>query len=399
MRCPGSLLLETTAPDRSSLYADEGTAAHLIATECLQSNGKVVPDDYLGRRLDIGENTILVDHDMVLYVEQFLEVVAKYAEGGGQILVDKRVDFSRYVGHPGSTGTADVIILFPDRIIVIDLKYGMGVKVYAANNEQCRLYGLGALHDYGIFCDPKDVVMVIHQPRLEHLDEDTMLVEDLEAWAQNEARPAADEALGYFNLREDGSVSGAPNVADQLRLEPGEKQCRFCRVKASCPALSVEMSVTIGKLATADDFADLAQVPDDDLELKMLKVPLVETYCKAIRAEIERRLFAGHPSKNFKLVEGRLGNRAWSDEGAAEAAMRSGKAKPGDMYEKKLLSPTKAEKAFKKTKPKLWDDLQQHIVRAPGKPSVAPVTDKRPALVASTIEDFRDLIKHDNEDE
>jgi hypothetical protein len=389
MRCPGSLLLGKTAPDRTTRYADEGSAAHKIATDCLQSGGKITPDDFLGCVLDMGENEILVDHEMVQSVEQFIEVVEKYAVGGGMVLVDKRVDFSPYIGVDNSTGTADVIIIFPDRLIVIDLKYGRGVRVYAEHNEQLRLYALGALNDYGIGCDPDDIVMVIHQPRLEHLDDDTMTVADLEAWAQNEAKPGAAAALAALEL-----------TVETVNLEPGEKQCKFCDAKAMCPAVAAEVNVSTGTLATAADFANLADLPSDDIWLKMLKVPLVESYCKAIRAEAERRLFAGEPNPHFKIVEGKKGNRAWADEGLAEAAMRSQKVKPDLMYTKKLVSPTQAEKNLKKEKPKVWAALQEIIVRAPGKPSVAPATDKRPPLALSAIpSDFAGLVQHDNDEE
>ncbi len=439
MRCPGSLLLEKGAPDRSTRYADEGSVAHQIATDCLLSKGKLIPEHYLHRRIKYGENEIVVDHEMVQSVEQFIELVEKYSEYGvGQVLVDKRVDFTDYVaveatvainGGPNEsgpvefrkeivrqTGTADVIIIFPDRIIVIDLKYGRGVKVYAENNEQCRLYALGTLHDYGFLCDPTHIVMVIHQPRLEHLDEDTMSVADLEAWAENEAKPGAEAAISNLeigtmmleshglNISQLSKNVGGPvlptDVLAKIRLEPGEKQCKFCNAKALCPALSAEMSVTTGNIATAADFADLAQRDDDELELMMLKVPLVETYCKAIRAEIERRLFTGHTSKNFKLVEGRQGNRAWTSEGEAEAAMKAAKLKADDIYVKKIVSPTQAEKNLKKTKPKVWKNLQELITRAPGKPSVALVTDKRPALAASAIAaDFASLVSPEDQNE
>lgn len=403
MRCPGSLLLEKTAPDRSSRYADEGSAAHLIATECLQSEGKLTPDDYLGRMMDMGEHEILVDHEMVQSVEQFLEVVEKYAADGGQILVDKRVNFSSYLGVEKSTGTADVIIIFPDKIVVIDLKYGRGVKVYAEHNEQCRLYALGAVHDYGILCDPTTVVMVIHQPRLEHLDEDVMTLEDLEAWALNHAKPGAEAAMQNYEigmmLIGDNLLAPAPEALSKLALEPGEKQCKFCNAKAMCPALGADMQVSVGQLATAADFSDLAHVPSEDIWMKMQKVPLVEAYCKAIRAEAERRLFAGEKTPLFKLVEGKLGNRAWGDEALAEATMKSQKLKGDEMYTRKIASPTQVEKAIKKSKPKVWGALQELIVRAPGKPSVAPATDKRPALAASTVADFRDLITEKREED
>lgn len=400
MRCPGSLLLEKGAPDRSTRYADEGSAAHKIATDCLLSDGKLTPEDFLGCMLDMGAHQILVDHEMVESVEQFIAVVQQYAEGGGQILVDKRVDFSSYIGVEGQTGTADVIILFPERVIVIDLKYGKGVKVYAANNEQCRLYALGALHDYGFVCDPVDIAMVIHQPRLEHVDEDCMLVSDLEAWAANEAKPAAAEALAIVDRAGDITEKGYGVALQDVRLEPGEKQCKFCNAKANCPALRAEMNVTVGHVASAADFADLAEVDSEDLYLQMLKVPLIESFCKAIRAETERRLFQGDRNPYFKLVEGRLGNRAWTSEEEAEAAMKAAKVKPDEIYTKKVVSPTQAEKNLKKTKPKVWAALQPLIVRAPGKPSVALATDKRPALAASAIPaDFAALVSSEDREE
>ncbi len=63
------------------------------------------------------------------------------------------------------------------------------------------------------------------------------------------------------------------------------------------------------------------------------------------------------------------------------------------VYDFKLISPTKAEKVFKEN-PKRWANLQEQIVRSEGKPSVAPATDKRPAMdIKSIAEEFGDLVK------
>lgn len=63
--------------------------------------------------------------------------------------------------------------------------------------------------------------------------------------------------------------------------------------------------------------------------------------------------------------------------------MKALRLKADDMYDKKLISPTTAEKLLK-TDPKKWDKLKELITRASGKPSVAPATDKRPALAIHT---------------
>lgn len=176
----------------------------------------------------------------------------------------------------------------------------------------------------------------------------------------------------------------------QLYLNPGEKQCRFCKAKATCPALRAEVTNAVGgEPATADDFAQFMPIDTTDgigdnyLSMAMDKVGLVEDWCKAIRAEVERRLLRGTEVPGFKLVEGKQGNRAWVDQAKAEAALKALRVKADDMYDKKLISPTTAEKLLK-TDAKKWAKLQELITRASGKPSVAPATDKRPALAVHT---------------
>lgn len=385
MRCPGSAALEKGIPDRGSRYADEGSAAHLVASECMKTGATEKPEDFLGRMLDMGNHSILVDQDMVGFVEKYIVLVHKYAEGGGQIITDKRVDFSDRIGIPNSTGTVDNGVIFPDRIVGIDLKYGMGVRVDAEDNEQLLLYMIGLLNDYGMLVEPEDLVMVIHQPRLEHISEACITTETLDAFGEK-AEIAAHKAMAMYN----GEM--------EIELVPGEKQCRFCKAKATCPALRDEVQQVVGAVATRDDFADLMSVKLDWLSAAMQRVPLVEHWCLAIRAEMERRLFAGEKDENFKLVEGRQGNRAWTDEEAAEKKLKAFRYRPFQIYKTTLISPTTAEKLLK-PKPERWGKMQNLITRAPGKPSVAPAADKRPALALTSIaEEFRDLIANSEEE-
>jgi hypothetical protein len=90
----------------------------------------------------------------------------------------------------------------------------------------------------------------------------------------------------------------------------------------------------------------------------------------------------------YKLVEGRLGSRKWRDAEAVEETFKAWRLRKDERYDMSLISPTKAQKLFEHNEGR-WSKLQEQIDRSPGKPSVAPATDRRPAIsVTATAEDF-----------
>ena len=377
MACPGSVALEAPFPDTSSEFAAEGTLAHEVAAKCLDSG--LDPAALIGKEFDVDGFNFTVDQTMADHVADYMKLVREYAEGG-QLLVEKRVGIGHLTGEEGAGGTSDAIIIKGSEIIVMDLKYGMGVRVDADNNPQLMLYALGALNEYDLIGDFDTVTMVIHQPRLNHVSEYGITTEQLLAFG-DDVRGAADKVRG-----------------DDAALVPGEKQCKFCKAKATCPALRAEMAEVVGGASDLSDFADLIpqevspDTSDNYLPIAMSKVDMVEQWCKAVRAETERRLLAGQPVTGYKLVQGRTGNREWKDPKAVEEMMKKTfRLRDDQVYDFKLISPTKAEKTFKEN-PKRWANLQEQIVRGEGKPSVAPATDKRPAMdIKPVMDDFRDL--------
>ena len=377
MVCHGSVALEAPFPDSSSQFAAEGTLAHEVASECLISNAD--PAMLIGKPATVDGFDFTIDQSMVDHVKDYMKLVREYAKGG-ELLVEKRVGIGHLTGEEGAGGTSDAIIIKGTEIIIVDLKYGMGVRVDANENPQLMIYALGALNEYDILADFDTVTMVIHQPRLNHVSEYSITVEQLLAFS-DDVRKSANLARG-----------------DNAALVPGEKQCRFCKAKASCPALSAEVSEAVGGVADLSDFADLvaqeitSETSDNYLPVAMSKVELVEQWCKAIRAETERRLLAGQPVTGYKLVAGRTGNREWRDAAAVEDMMKKTfRMRDDQVFDFKLISPTKAEKVFKEN-PKRWANLQEQIVRGEGKPSVAPATDKRPAMdVKPVLDDFQGL--------
>lgn len=401
MRCPGSLSLERNEPNTSSKFADEGTAAHELAAWALEAGNDAAA--YLGRIIDVDGNEFVVDEDMAgnvqVYIDAIRERIENYKKAGAvdvELRVERRVDFSHVVNVPESFGTADaqIIVTWPDGTVTIDtndLKYGRGVKVDADENEQLMIYNVGLGEEIALVAEIREAVHVIHQPRLNHVSEWACTAINLVEFSAK-VHEAAARAIGIIEVG-----------AEPVDFTPGDKQCRFCKAKATCSALTNHVLGVV-----ADDFVDLAKpiapqlstaverVENSDSEhlaACMAAVDIVEQWTKAVRAKAESELLAGRPVPGFKLVEGRRGPRKWANEADAEATMKAMRLKHEVMYDYSLISPTTAEKLAKSEAigPRQWPRLQELITQADGKPSVAPASDKRPALVMTAVEnDFAD---------
>lgn len=395
LRCSGSVALEAICPDESSDFADEGTAAHELAAMALIAGNDAAA--YLGRIIEVNGKDYTVDDDMAGHVQKYIDYVRSI---GGELMVEQRLSIASITGEADAYGTSDSVILAGEELVIVDLKYGRGVKVDAERNEQLAIYALAALAEYEFLGDFKRVRLAIVQPRLDHISEWDMPIAlqgagepSMEAFAKQIKQPV-EKALQFV---------GKP-VADVHKddLAPGDKQCRFCKAKATCPALTQHVLSTV-----ADDFVDIAEpiapqieqaaertVDNATLGNLLGSVDLIESWCKAIRAKVESELLAGRPVPGYKLVEGRRGARRWSNDGEVETTMKAMRLKLEEMYDLSLISPTSAEKLHKAGTigPRQWPKLQSLITQNDGKPSVAPESDKRPALVVqATADEFADM--------
>ncbi|EPK0080774.1 DUF2800 domain-containing protein [Klebsiella aerogenes] len=383
MRCPGSLALESTQPDKSSAFAEEGTRAHELAEKIL--NGRLQGFEHQGG----------TDPEMHDYVLRYVDAVWTLAEGN-ELMVEQRVDFSHIVGVENSFGTADAVVIVGNELQIHDLKYGRGVQVDAEQNEQLQLYALGALEQFNLLYDFDSVRLFIHQPRLNHVSEWALSVEELEAFGQR-AQEAAANVIVMFNIAECEGVNTLPLE----NFTPGEKQCRFCKASAICTAREQFHMQTV-----AGDFDDLTAPVSELITNAIARVPMLtneqlaeiygqadflESWLKAIRDRVNSELNAGHPVPGFKLVTGKQGNRTWRNEVEAEDLLKSFRLKQDQMYSQKVISPTQAEKLLKKESPRRWTKVEALITRSDGKPTIAPESDPRPALNVNPVNDFDDV--------
>lgn len=392
MTCQGSLIPNLLAHDQAGYDAAEGTVAHSIHEEWLKTGER--PIHMLGNVDVVDGHEITIDKDMMNYVEESVDRLI-YMQGVQH--VEQKVFFSRLTPIPKQGGTADFFACQRHKLLIRDYKHGKGVQVYAENNSQAMLYALGVFYKWDWLFDFQEIDIGIHQPRLDHFDYWTTDRETLLRFAQKVKKAA--KAAWRLN---------AP-------LTPSEKGCRFCKVKANCPAF----------LKMADDITDqvfsgLYKITSDEVakpleELRLglfgpkLELPellntddmarlipfrgIFENWFSAMETELEQRALDGKPIPGHKLVESRS-NREFVDEREAVAKLEEAGIPWPMLYSVKFKSPAQAEDMLRLTgmrKGQAVEFLSSVVRKPPGKPVLVPESDKRPVYASPDEGVFDDL--------
>ena len=333
LTCPGSILLEESYPeDVVSEFAEYGTAGHQLAQVCLEKERPATL--FEGQVFNESKNFpegFTVDAEMADAVQVYLDYCNSL--GGGETHIEKRVDFSLYVKE--GFGTADFINIKRDAIHIVDLKMGKGVKVNAEWNTQGMLYALGVV--WGTKLKDNDLVhIVIVQPRLDHISEWSITVNELLTWARDEVKPKAEQAW-----------NGEPI------FNPGESQCRFCKAKPTCKALaehSLQTAMdTFTDIRTEEDLKEVHTLTHEEIGALLPRVNTLVNWAKSLEAHAFNELNEGKKIPGYKLVMGRSGNRKWTSEAdIKEKLTRMGLQKDEIYSPAKILTPAQMCKIIKK---------------------------------------------------
>lgn len=303
LSCPRSVALAEAvrAPGRSSVYAAEGSVAHTIAEAWLRGN----PDDKLvvGKIVAHDGHDVVVTKDMHDHGRDYAKYVRGLMQPGDHLYVENTVRLDTIVGEDANMyGHLDAAVWSPSRrlLIVIDYKYGRGIRVSALDNPQLKAYALGAMFTLGEI-DPDEVRYLeahVFQPRLPSSSQpDKMHVLDLLDWGHGELAPVV------AAIQKDGALS-APYVTGD--------HCRFCPALSQCPAIR-DRAVKAAQKAFEDKPIPPSALSDDELAAVLDEVDIVEAWFEAARAEGLRRAEAGRSIAGRKLVEAK-GRRVWKDE-------------------------------------------------------------------------------------
>lgn len=360
-RCHGALALaqrEGVKDDPPSEYAASGTLTHAIAAELLQPTGQQ-PKHMEGTSHTVDGFTFTIDADRMARAASYALYVERES-AGNLLFVEVPLRLNDLIW---GTGDAIVAKLVELELHAHDLKDGVGA-VYAEDNDQLITYLCAARREYSFLASFQKFVGWIHQPKLDYVGRVEYTAAELD---EHERRLLHAADRGKILMSE------TPNKI-RSALTPGDKQCKWCPMRGSCPARSQ---------AIADTFPDLSQ---DTLRISaaergalLAQWGPIKDFFDALFASALNAAKLGEATPGWKLAVGRQGNRAWANKQLAEAVLNRELA--GDAYDRTLISPTTAEKKLK-ARPDVWTEVQSNIHRAEGTPTLVPEADMRPALPA-----------------
>lgn len=354
--CPGSVRLCDGIEDKASEYAEEGTRAHEFAEYCLTTGVKDAsgPDarEHVHWTPEIAEA-----------VQEYLDLIWPKVGKGSELEVERRFHLTDI--DEDAYGTNDAMIYHPKKRLleIFDYKHGAGVSVDAEDNKQLLYYALGA----ALAKDNlpiEQITMWIVQPRCNHPDGPvrswTISAEDLMDWAGD-----LKQAVARTKEPDAPLVAGA--------------QCRWCPAAPICPA-NQEFAIQGAKL----DFTDPAELPENELSDLLDRISHIEAWIRSVREYAYARAMAGDPPRGYKLVQKRP-SRKWADEKGAIKYIRRLGLLEEDYYEKKLKSVAQIEKQLDRDD---REPLADFVVKESSGLTLAPDTDRRPAVTPNATDDF-----------
>ncbi len=371
--CPGSIQLEENFEDKPSQFAEEGTNAHALG----EAKIRLATKEYNRTKYHNAIRNLEITEDMEDYAESYKNYVIERYNSALQktpdaiLMLEQRLDFSKYV--PDGFGTGDAVIIAEGKLEIIDLKYGKGVEVSAVDNPQLRLYALGAYEAFDMLYGFDTVEMTIYQPRLDNISSESISVAELLEWGESVKKAA--------QLANDDSV---------IECVAG-KHCDtgFCKARPVCRAYAEErqkMAVYDFKPPARLTVAEIADIIEQSASLEKW-AKLVCDYA------LEQAYKHGVEYPGYKVVEGRSNRKYSKTDSEVAKILTDNGYQESDILVHKLKGITDIEKLLgKKT---FAEVLGSYVVKPPGKPTLVCSEDKRPAINSAmqAQEDFKNDIK------
>lgn len=375
--CPGSVAASAHIPSKSSVFADEGTAAHTLGEQCLRNQVDAV--DFLGGHVDIKRGTISrdertgdgvfgIDDEMVESVQVYVDHVRALMRPGSEHEFEAKLDLRHIDGM--EFGTGDFVTYWPDKqwLHVADFKYGKGVPVEVENNEQLLLYALGVanrFHNRGL----AGITLHVIQPRCPHKD-GSVRTWDLDPLDLVEFRFAALEAAKAT------AEDGAP-------LNPGT-WCRFCPAAPTCKAL-LQRALQTAEMEFSDAPPPVGTMSPADKAKVLAQAEVVEGWIKRVKESAHADALEGNGPPGFKLVASTSHRKFKDDVDVQQLSTHLDINEEDLMTEPKLKSPAQVEKLIGKRRA---GEIADFVFKPRGKLILVPESDPREPVKPGAEQEF-----------
>jgi hypothetical protein len=387
--CPGSVREEAAYPDERNAAAIDGTHSHTLLEHRIKASA-VDPLPMVGIKMKDHDGEFVVDAERAARVAVAIQYIGgRMGEclGTAKVIAEQRVDPQWLLSRGDLAGTVDVQIHDPlnEVLEIIDYKDGMN-DAWDSAILQMEQYAVGALAALRI-AKPnpypfKTVRMTVIQPKL------TLRGGQAVRSVDYPVEKVVDEVARTIVI--EAAATDRPDAP----LVPGEKQCKYCRAKGGCAALStkaLEVVDTVDITVSAAE-KDPTKMTDEQIVQIMEAAPLLRQMLEGVEKEAQTRLERGVDIPGLKMVNGK-GHRAWrlSDEEMAEKLKKMGVPKDA-LYKTTLVSVAQAEKLrWKKrdgtdvqlSKRQLKTLETEYVVKTMGKPVVALAADSRTAITTN----------------
>lgn len=324
VNCKGSVRMAAQYPEEDGPEAQEGTAAHWVATELVQGRAYAAGN--------IAPNGIVVTDEMVEHAQLFADEVAKRIPPEN-LLVETTLPATDI--HPANGGTPDAGGIGHEAYVihVVDYKYGHGF-VDAYENWQCIDY-LSMLFSFYQLLDvfPPSaeqhltVEITIVQPRNYHSGG------PVRSW-----RVKLSDLRAHFNIL---------RAAAQLAMGPDPQLtvgswCEHCSARFACPALQQAGYRAMAVAGTAVPFELSAVALSQELKwLKNLR-DLMDARISGLEVQATALLRRGERLPHYSLEQS-TARLSWL-EGKTEEITAIAEALGLDLKQPpKLITPTQAK--------------------------------------------------------
>ena len=319
--CPGSWRIEKDLPSFETEDANEGTRLHAEIEKQI-------------KRCAAGKDILIDDENVSKMFNRFLQIAGaesvsnfdvtpeRIASGEGvEVFTEKKLSFF-YAGFEQYSGTADVVILSSDKLVVIDWKTGHRAVDAAADNVQLAAYALAAIQKF----KRTSADVYIYNPVINQ-DEHAKFADPL---------PLAKYIMEVIaNCQE----PDAP-------LRPSESACRYCKgmCYGTCPAVRATAELAVRDAAKITPLPRLSALETSVLVELADKCEMVGKLSARVDAEIRRRCEADGACGPFRL-KAKSGGREITDIPRAFELSGMGQA---DFLDCCTASVAKLEKSFAK---------------------------------------------------